>query len=255
MTTLVTQMPPSPPIKDLLDQGLRALDAQKHARYLAAKGLPPDAPEPPRTGLYVSEVRKVVGDSACWRDLWFSFHGAPRDQLATEQLLAFQVGDRIEQLYVDALSVTGELARIQVPTPFAGIPISGRLDVLLRRDRRVVELKSVTVKQWNKLPKQEHLDQTLIYVHGLRLLPDYADVPGGVAVYIAKDAPKGHEGVLEVPVPYDEQRARDLLDTFQFAWAAAAGDTRPQRPTGYIPNEWPCGYCAFRTHCWSGADG
>jgi CRISPR/Cas system-associated exonuclease Cas4 (RecB family) len=251
----MTQAVDLPPIADLLNQGLQVLDKQRHERFLASKGLPPDAPEPPRAGLYVSEVRKVLGDSACWRELFYTVHGAPRDPLTREQRLAFAIGDRIERLYMDALAATGRLEKVQVPTPFEGHPVSGRLDALLRPgDRRVVEVKSVTVKQWHKIPKREHLDQTLMYVYGVRTLQGYADVPGGVTVYVAKDAPKGHAGVKEEPVDFDAPRMKEILESFSLAWVVASGDAIPQRPVGYTMNAWPCAYCAFKTHCWSDRD-
>ncbi len=49
-------------------------------------------PAGPRDVLYVSEVGTVIGESACWRKLWYDFHGAPKDSLPPETLMAFEMG-------------------------------------------------------------------------------------------------------------------------------------------------------------------
>lgn len=242
-------------MKALLHQGLAALNEQRNQRYRAAKGLAPDAPEPKRTGLYASEVGTVIGEDACWRKVFYTVAGTQRDPLTTESMLAMAIGDRIEGLYVEALLATGEIEKIQVPIPFTGYPITGRLDVLVRRDRMPVELKSTTIKVWNHLPKQAHLDQTLMYLHGLRSLTAYADITEALTVYLAKDAPKGHEGIRAYPVQYDPARMREILETYQLAWDAANDAVLPPRPAAFKPGEWPCAYCSWKSTCWSAVDG
>jgi CRISPR/Cas system-associated exonuclease Cas4 (RecB family) len=243
-----TVSPPS--IKSLLELGFRNMQDRKHERWRAAHGVPAGAPDPPRTGLYISEVRKVVGDSACWRALFYDVHEAPRNPLTFEQMQNFEIGDRLEYMYDDALAVSGALEKVQVPIRVPA-PVSGRLDVLLRTDRRVVEIKTATVKMWSKLPKQEHLDQTLLYIDGLRRLDTYGDVREGVLAYVAKDAPKAHEGVREYPVQWDAAHVEEILEAYHLAWIVASGDTIPPRPKGYSPNAWPCFWCSYSSQCWS----
>jgi len=101
-------------------------------------------PSGPREVLYVSEVGTVIGESACWRKLWYDFHGTPKDSLPPETLIAFEIGDVIGLRISNILAAGDHVQKAQYRLDFSPWPLSGRLDVLLvPKWKRVVEVKSV----------------------------------------------------------------------------------------------------------------
>lgn len=236
-------------LADAFRRALRERRAKKIAERLAAKG-----GEAGRTHLYVSEVGTVRGEAACWRRLWYEVHGAPQDPLTDDALLNFEIGDRVGWMAANLLAEAGVVEKVELPLSFGDIPLSGRLDILLSRDRKVVEVKSTTLKQRSYLPKKDHLAQCLLYIHAVRQIPEYSDVSGGIVAYFCKDAAKGQPVLLEFPVEYDPAEAGKILYDFVIAWRVANRPQLPQRPRGYTPSKFPCAYCVYRTHCWSGLD-
>lgn len=233
-----------------LTRALRERRARRLAERLAAHG-----GDASRTHLYVSEVGIVRGTGACWRRLWYAVHGAPEDPLGDDSLLTLEIGDRLGWMAANLLAEAGVVEKLELPLQFGEYPLSGRLDVLVSTDRRwVVEVKTTTLKQRSHLPKPEHKAQCLLYIYALRQLPEYADVAGAILVYLFKDPAKGQPVVAEYVVDYDPQEAGAVLYDCLVAWRVANSPRLPGRPRGYAPSKWPCGYCSYRSHCWSGRE-
>jgi CRISPR/Cas system-associated exonuclease Cas4 (RecB family) len=206
-----------------------------------------------RTGLYVSEVGTVIGESACHRKLWYDLHDAPRDPLTPETLMAFEVGDVVGLRVANLLAALGEVQKLELRATFDG-PLSGRLDLLLAGNlKRVVEIKTIPIAQEPYLPKQEHIRQLNLYLDFVRRQPDYADYQGTLA-YVFKDARKGMPTSKPFYVEYDAGDAQTTLRAYQTAWDTARGMLIPERPTKYTQSKWPCAYCSFLTQCWKTDD-
>lgn len=207
----------------------------------------------PRDHLYVSEIGTVQGETACHRRLWYDFHDAPSDPLTPDTLLNFEVGDAVGWRVANLLAKGGHVEKVELPVSLAGGLVTGRTDVLLSKDLRVVEIKTATLKQRKYLPKPEHLAQCLLYIHALRQYPAYANTCNGVVLYVYKDPARGQPVSDEFPVPYDEQAALNHLRAFREAFRVATSESLPARPDGFSPSGFPCSYCAYRmSTCWSG---
>jgi len=209
-------------------------------------------PSGPRDKLYVSEVGTIIGDSACWRKLWYVFHDAPKDSLPPESLMAFEIGDVIGLRISNILAAGDHVQKVQYRLDFSPWPVSGRLDVLLiPKWKRVVEVKSVPCAMLPYLPKQDHVAQLNLYLHGIGKEPEYVGFHGTL-LYVVKDARKGQPVCRAFEVPYDTKAALRTLNAYVRARQAATGPTEPPRPMGFTGSTYPCAYCVFQTHCWSG---
>lgn len=226
---------------DRLDQALRDARAEKDAAR----------PEQ-RTHLYASEVGTVAGEAACHRKLWMAFHDTPKDPLPPDTLLAFEIGDAVGWRIANILAKRGVVEKVELPMAFPGYPVTGRLDILLSRDRTIVEVKTATQKQRKYLPKVDHIAQCNLYLHGVQQLREYEDVTSGEVLYVFKDAAKGQPIQQSYAVPYDKTLAQETLKAFGAAFDVARGEDMPDRPEGFSPSKFPCSYCAFQTACWSG---
>ena len=211
-------------------------------------------PAGPREVLYVSEVGTVIGDAACWRKLWYDFHGTSKDALPPETLIAFEIGDVIGHRISTILAAGDHVQRVEYRLDFAPWPLAGRLDVLLIPTwKRVVEVKSIPYAMLPYLPKADHIAQLNLYLHGIRREPEYTGFDGTL-LYVVKDARKGQAVCRAYEIPYNPETALVTLNAYVRARQAAIGPTVPPRPKGFTTSAYPCGYCVFRTHCWSGKD-
>lgn len=204
-----------------------------------------------RTHLYISEVGTVEGASACHRRLWLDVHGASKDVLEPDTLLQFEYGDALGWRVANCLAKGDRVEKIELPLSFAGYPVSGRLDVLLR-DGWVVECKTTTLKARNYVPKPDHMGQANLYAHALT--QQGHRIHGSIVFYAFRDPAKGQVTSLEFPQPYDPIAAQATLEAFRTAWRVATGKAIPNRPKGFSPSGFPCSYCVLRTACWSRPD-
>lgn len=204
-----------------------------------------------RTTLYASESGWVQGEDACFRHLWYEFHDAPKDRLSPDTLLNFEWGDMIELRTRNILAEEGAVEKVQLHVDFSPYPVSGRLDILLRpEDRKVVEVKSATIKQRNYLPKADHITQANLYVHQVRTMPEYAAVDGAILYYVFKDPTKGQPVDMEFEIPYAALAAESALKAFEKAYTVAGGAALPDRPPKFTPSYWRCSYCPHLKTCW-----
>ena len=211
-------------------------------------------PSGPRDVLYVSEVGTVIGESACWRKLWYDFHGAPKDPLPPETLMAFEIGDVIGLRISNILAAGDHVQKVQYRLDFSPWPVSGRLDVLLiPKWKRVVEVKSIPYAMLPYLPKADHIAQLNLYLHGIRQEPEYTGFDGTL-LYVVKDARKGQPVCRAYEILYSPKNALVTLNAYMRGRQAATGPTVPPRPKGFTRSTYPCAYCVFQTYCWSGKD-
>lgn len=207
-----------------------------------------------RTYFYVSEVGDVIGDAACPRKTWYAWNNAPKDPMPAETLMAFEIGDVVGLRVANIIAGTGKVEKVELKIDFPGHPVSGRLDVLAVPSlKRVIEVKTTPHRATAYLPKEEHIRQTNLYVHRIRAMEGFEDYDGTLA-YFVKDAAKGQPVILPYRIPYDEKLAVESLEAFHDALWVAEGESRPKRPEGFTQTKFPCGYCSFKTHCWSALD-
>jgi hypothetical protein len=215
-----------------------------------------------REKIRVSEVGYATGDAACERRFWYDFHNAPKDSLTMEQLVNMGVSSLAGYWAANTLARSGRVHKVEFKMDFDPFPVSGRLDILCDPEtRRVIECKAVTTEQFGHLPKQEHFDQPMLYVWSVRratvlgqLEPEFIKYTPSV-FYIGRNARKGQPTHEAYVVPYSEERALWLLQELtRVRNVAVNAPTPPDRPKGFSRSDFPCAYCPFKLHCWSGQE-
>ena len=234
-------------IEEFFDQAIRAkrdkIEAEHKAKY-------PNG----RERFYVSEFGTIFGDNACWRHLWYDFHGHPGEPLGQDSLNNFELGDVWGLRVANIFSGEGVVHKTEFRVNFDPWPVSGRLDILMAPSlKRVVEVKTAALRQQPYLPKEDHVGQLNMYLHKILDDPEYQGWKGSL-FYSFKDAAMGQPTRLAFTVEYDPEAALKFLDTTSKAYAAVTGDALPDRPMGFTASKFPCSYCTHADECWNRPD-
>jgi len=214
-----------------------------------------------REKMRASEVGYAIGDSGCGRRIWYDFHNAPREPTTMEQRINMAVSGIAANWIANVLARSDRVRKVEFTMDFDPFPVSGRLDVLCDpATKRVLEIKAVTTEQFGYLPKQEHFDQATLYTWALRHAavteraePEYRAYTPSL-LYIARNARKGQPTHEAYAIPYSEPRALWLLNELTKVRTIAVGEKMPDRPKGFARSDYPCAYCPFKFHCWSGQE-
>lgn len=184
----------------------------------------------------------------CARQQTLRMLGYPATEPTETQLSIFASGheheDRVFRLW--AARYPRQVRRqIRVRTPYG----TGHIDLWVAPERRLVEVKSTTLKMRDRLPLAAHVDQVLMYLH---FWGRARDAQAEIA-YRLKETGE----LLSFAVDYDPDRVATLLRTLGAIESAVSVEEPLPIPDGYTAFAFPCawgtGRCPFWDHCW-GAD-
>lgn len=192
----------------------------------------------------------------CLRKATLRILDYPADSPTEQQLAIFAAGDageaRVVRLWMDRFP---RQCRRQVPVSWSlpdGTRGTGHIDLWVSPLRRIVESKTTKAASRPYLPLPEHVLQVTGYLHwwGIEHGAREAEI-----AYLIKETGE----IVSFIIPYDPERARELVDrAMTIAAAVRAGEPLPI-PADHVPSRFPCSwttqdgqtaFCPFWRTCW-----
>lgn len=185
----------------------------------------------------------------CQRKASLRILGYSAETAGLQQESVFLSGDEHEEHIADlwrSRYPRRVLRQVRVPSPF-GV---GHMDIWVAPIRHYVESKSILAKHRKDLPRQEHVDQVLMYQHF------WINAHGGTAEVAYRLKETGE--ILSFPVRYDSERAALLVRRLEALQEARETGMPIPLPEDAYPDRYPCGYlrdgrlqpCPFWHTCW-----
>lgn len=196
----------------------------------------------------------MVGHCARQNAMYMLQYPAPKPE--AQKLNVFAMGNDVHARHQEWMGKSGVLVAVELPlnryskNPItaercADLRVSGRLDALVRLDKKlyVVELKSAKDTSFNRMvengPYESYLDQITLYMY-------LTDIFSGI-IYVEN---KNDQSVHEFMVDYDTERAAALLEKIRMINEHVLSLTLPPRPYKQVSFE--CRQlCDYKEWCWS----
>lgn len=192
----------------------------------------------------------------CSRQIVMSILQYPSRPKTPKDLRVFDVGDSMHEDYQEYFQKMGILVARELPlnsesknpwvsSECARLRIRGRLDAIVRIDRRlyVVELKSAKESSFKRMlengPYEEYVDQLTLYMYLTR-------ITNGIILVENKNDQDPHE----FKIPYDEKRALEIVEKIVRINKFVFDLKLP--PREHRKEDIQCKYlCDFKDICWS----
>lgn len=176
----------------------------------------------------------------CQRAVFFKIKKAPKKEADARFLRLLDHGGYIHQRIMRVLFSQGIVRASEISIP-ATKDIGGKADAILGMDNQlyVLDIKSInsSILKTLRKPKEEHLDQILLYMH-------FFNIKRGILLYEGKD----NQEIREFEIAYNPEKVKKLLSDFSDLKVKLEKDSIPERLLGY-PNNWQCRYCQFIDIC------
>lgn len=145
----------------------------------------------------------------CRRRTYLEIKGLYKEEFSEDLLRIFNIGEIFHRKIVSELIYKGSPEGIHITATEINVGnefISGRIDMLVSdgKENYVVDIKSASSYTLNKLSKEEcsenYKNQILLYMF-------FSRIHNGILLFVGKE--KGQ--IVEVPVEYDEEKAKSLV--------------------------------------------
>lgn len=216
-----------------------------------------------KTNPYITDA----GDE-CERRIWYTLRNYPvTEPYTTDSLANFLLGKSAEEGFARVLEQYPDvkvIREVRVELKHGDHVVTGRSDFLLfvPADSILIEMKTTTrmaMKMNGYKPYPSHASQLNLYLEaahrglleGLRATE--TGELSGVVFYYLKDAKKRQKTFYAFDLEWSHAEAMNDLDRLValHSTALAYPDMVPDRPKGVDPEKYPCGYCSFKTGCWT----
>jgi hypothetical protein len=186
---------------------------------------------------------------ACLRKQYYDWKGVEGAPMTYRTYITFRLGSAYEHAFLEGYKARGLLKAADYPfrVTIMGLPISGRLDGLTKKDE-VIECKSSYGKAFfysvgNK-PKPENLCQIMVYLAVLGL--DVCILPYG-----SRDDQAHRQGyrLRKSDIENEGITFIGIIRRWKVLQAHLITDIPPDRD--FEPGDWQCSYCGYRKICYS----
>jgi len=182
----------------------------------------------------------------CKRWWFLLFKGAPSTKTFGPRLYRiFDNGHKVHERLYEYFEAMGILVDSEIPIRVNDpVPIVGIADGIINwGGNKLIELKSINedgfqFRKMYKKPKDDHMIQTQIYLHALKM-------DEGFIIYEAKNS----QSILVFPVKKDDEIYDKKIRQWKRVYDKVVKDELPKRP--YAKDSKQCSDCDLFNYCWN----